>query len=470
MVMQLPVTTVTADDVQTELNGLLQTQFTDWTDTQASNNMIMLTEILSAIAELEYAYINRLARECFIQFALDPRNVFAHAQGLGYTPQFQTSSTVSAVIQSASAVTADTTIPTGTQFTSTLNAVYETIAAVIIRAGQTSSTPVVLAQRQSWVDTYSGTGAGNQTVTLDQTPVMPNSIVVTVNGVVWSFVVNFVNSDSTDTVYSWSEDGTGVCTIAFGNGITGKAPPVNAVTTVAYQTGGGSAMSIPANGLGSCISDVTDGGSGVLLSLNAYNALAAAPGADVETVGEIKANAVSSLIAPRVLLTRLDVQNAVSALPGVQACSAVNWEIAPTMARNVIQIYIMPTGGGVASADLLASVITYLTVTKQIMMGVTPTAFTMNYVTLNFVIAMGVLSGYTLGAVQNQVIAALVNMFNPTIVTPNFTIGSGLEVFMSQVIAQLQQIAGVQNLNITAPGDTPISLNQFPLLGTITFA
>ena len=469
MVTQLPVTTVTADDVQTELNGLLQTQFPDWTDTQDSNNMIMLTEILAALTELEYAYINRLARECFIQFALDPRNVFAHAQGLGYNPQFQTSSTVSAIIQSASPMTADTTIPTGTQFNSVLNAVYETTAPVVIRAGQTSSTPVVLAQRQSWTDTYVGTGAGNQTITLDQTPVMPNSIVVTINGVIWTFVDNFVNNDSTDMVYSWAEDGTGVCAIAFGNGITGKAPPVNAATTVGYQTGGGSASAIPANGLSSCISNVTDAGSGVLLSLNAYNALAAAPGADVETVGEIKANAVASLIAPRVLLTRLDVQNAVSALPGVQECIAVNWEIQPNMARNAIFIYVMPVGGGVASNDLLTSVITYLTVAKQLMMGVTPSAFSSTYVTLNFTIAMGVLSGYTLGAVQNQVIAALVNMFNPTVITPNFSIGFGQEVFMSQIITQLQQIAGVQNLNITLPGDTPLLLSQYPLLGTITF-
>lgn len=469
-VTELPVTTVTADDVQTELNSLLQTQFTDWTDTQDSNNMIMMTEVMAAIAELEYAYVNRLARECFIQFALDPRNVYAHAQGLGYTPQFQTSAIVSAVIQSASVLTADTTIPAGTQFNSVLNAVYETIADVIIRAGQTQSTSVQLSQRQSWTDSFTGTGAGNQSIVLDQTPVMPNSIVVVINGVTWTYVVNFVDSDSTDTVYTWSEDGTGTATVSFGNGITGKNPTSNAVGQVSYQTGGGSATSIPANGLGTCISDVTDSGSGVLLSLSAYNALSAVPGADVETLAQIKAHAVDNLITPRVLITRLDVQNAVAALPGVLACTAVNWEIEPTLGRNSIQVFVMPVGGGVASPDLLNSIITYLTTVKQIVMGVTPTAFTAQYVTLNFVISMGTLSGFTLGAVQNQVIAALVAMFNPLVQTPNFTIGFGLEVFMSQVIAQLQQIAGVQNINITAPGDTVLALNQYPILGTVNFA
>jgi len=90
VITSLPLTNVTADTIQQELIDRISVQFPDWTDQQASNNMIMLLEQISGVAELLYAYINRMAREAFIQYALDPNNVFAHAKGLGYLPKFQT--------------------------------------------------------------------------------------------------------------------------------------------------------------------------------------------------------------------------------------------------------------------------------------------------------------------------------------------------------------------------------------------
>lgn len=470
MITELPVTTVTANDLQQEFINKISTQFKDWTDTQASNNMIMLAETISAIAELEYAYVNRLARECFIQFALDPRNVYAHARGLGYVPQFQSASLVQAVIQSASALTADTVIPSGTQFTSILNSViYETTGAVVIRAGQTASSSVQLAQRQSWTDTFTGTSVGNQQVALNQSPVMPASIVVTINGTIWTYALNFVDSVSTDQVYTWFEDGTGVCTVVFGNGITGKNPPLNATIQIAYQTGGGSVNAVPANGLTTCVSQVTDSGSGALLSLSAYNALAAAPGADVETSDEIRAHAIANLIAPSVLLTRLDVQDAVSTLSGVQQCVVVNWETLAALPRNVVQIFVLPVGGGQPSAGLLASVLNYVTVTRQLVMGVIPYAYGPTFRVLNFVISLGVLAGFNQAAVENAVTETLVNMFNPAIVTPNFIPIFGMGVFMSQITTIFQGVSGVNNSTITSPGDTQLGQNEFPLLGTVTF-
>lgn len=470
MITNLPVTTVTADAIKQDLINMLMTMYPDWTDQQDSNSMIMLLEALSALAELNYGYINRLARECFIQYALDPNNVYAHARGLGYIPQYQTSSTVTAVIQSASAVTADTTIPAGTQFSSILGAVYETVAAVLIRRGQSNSTPVILAQQQSWTDIFDGTNGPNQQYVLNQTPVMPSSLDVKVDGGTWSYVKNFVDNDATDPVYTWYIDGAGNCSIVFGNGVSGKKPALDAVISITYKTGGGSALAVPANGLSNSLSNVTDAGNNVLLSLTAYNAMAAVPGADAETVAQVKAHAIANLIAPAVLLTRADVEAAVTQLPGVQAAKVVNWENEPLLSRNYIQIFVMPVGGGTPSQNLLDSVTILLTQTKQLVMGVTPIALAPQYVTLDFNINLGVKQGYTKGAVENDIIAALVDMFDPTQTTDGFLIGFGQEVYMSQITSILQRVSGVNNVNITTPGDTPLLLNQFPLLGTITFA
>lgn len=470
MVTELALTSTTAVAIQQELTDRIKVFFPDWTDNQDSNNMIMLLEQIAGVFELEYAYINRLARECFIQYALDPANVFAHARGLGYTPQYQTPAMVTAVIQSASPVTADTVVPKGTQFTCNLSGViYETSEDTTIPSGQTSSPDVTLKQQQSWIDSYTGTGAPNQNLVLNQIPVMPVTIGMTVDGVVWNYVSNFVDSTSTDFVFTNVVDSNGVCTIVWGNGVTGKKPVLNAAVSITYSTGGGSANTIGPNQLTTCISDVRDGGNNVLLSLNAFNEFAAVPGSDVETAPQVVTHALANLKAPRVLLTRQDIQDFVSTLSGVQLCTVVNWEVNPQLPHYMVQIFLIPVGGGQPTSDLEAAVLNAVTVTKPAVMGVKVFVFGPTYRTLNFNIQLGILSGFTSTTVQNTIRQTMIALFNPAVITPGFTIGFGLPVFMSQIIAILQQLPGVQNIAILAPGDTVIGLNEYPVLGTVSF-
>ena len=330
---------------------------------------------------------------------------------------------------------------------------------------------MILEQRQSWTDEFVGTNTDNQSYALNQSPVIPSTIVVTVNGVEWSYVRNFVDSLSTDNVFRWTVDNNGIATIRFGNGKTGKKPPLNAVISIAYRTGGGSAGAIAADGLTYVISEVRDAGSDAILSLTGYNALAAVPGSDAETLSQIKAHAVANLIAPTVLLTRLDVESAASNIPGVQIASAVNWENMDGVPKNLIYIYIMPVGGGAPSDALLDTVTFYLTSTKQIVMGINAFVLPINYVTVNFQFHLVASKGYTTSAVQNAVIAMLVKMFDPTQKVTGFTVAPGMLVALSQISAILQtQIPGVASVSIETPADD-IQLNptQFPVLGTVTF-
>lgn len=472
VVPTLPLTSVTASDLLTQLINMLKAEFPDWTDTQASNNMIMLLETLSAIQEMDYAYINRMAREAFIQFALDYRNVTAHARALGYQPAFQTPSIVTGVINSATSVTAATVVPAGTQFTSSPgNVTFQTIADVTIPIGQTQSAPVLLWQWVSYTDGYTGTGAPSQQIKLNQAPVIPSSVVVTINGVIWTPVDNFVDNYANDTVYTWSVDSNGNLTILFGDGVSGMAVPVGATVSIAYNTGGGSKNTIGPGGLTTCLSDVHDAGNSTLLSLSAYNTLAAVPGGDAETAAQIAARAPVSARSPRALLTLDDIQNAVAAVPGVFTCLAVNWQTLPALPRYLVEIFVAPNGLGTVSPDLVTA-INAMFATKPLVLGQQSVIASPTYVTVPFNMQLFVKAGYSQNAIQNAVSELLTSMLSNT--DPDqfngFVVAFGMNIFQSVITALIQQIPGVRNVVILSPGDTTLTPDQFPLLGTITYS
>jgi uncharacterized phage protein gp47/JayE len=467
------LTAVAAADLQLQLVNILKAAFPDWTDTQASNNMILLLETLAAVQEMDYAYINRMAREAFIQYALDYRNVTAHAKALGYTPSYQTPSIVTAVINSISAVTATTTVPAGTQFKSNLNnVVYQTITDVQIPNGHKQSNPVVMWQWVSYRDSYIGTGAAHQQLTLNQNTVIPTSVAVSVNGILWAAVDNFVDSISTDQVYTCTLDLLGNYTALFGDGVNGACVPAGANVSINYNTGGGSQNAIGPNGLTLCINDVHDAGNGTLLTLSAYNQFAAVPGGDAETTAQIKARAPLSVQSPRCLLTLSDIQNAVNAVPGVFTSIAADWNSIPALPRYLVEVFVVPVGFGTPSPDLITAVNTLLTLTKPMVMGQMPVVTAPTYVTINFNIQVFVKPGFNQNSVQNAVAALVTSLFNNTDATlyNGFVIGFGMSIYMSVITALIQQLPGVRNVTILSPGDTNLTTDQFPVLGSITFA
>jgi hypothetical protein len=469
----LPLTAVSAADVQQQLINLLKSVFPDWTDTQASNNMIMLLELLSAITEMDYAYINRMARESFIQYALDYRNVLAHARSLGYRPAYQSPSTVTAVISSASVAVDDIVIPAGTQFASKINGVvYQTVSDTTIPQGLQQSDGVDLWQWVSYTDQYTGTGYPSQQLTLNQTPVVPSSVVVTVDGSVWNVVETFVDSVASDHVFTYTMDLSGNYTIQFGDGVSGSKVPNGSDVVVTYNTGGGSANAVGPDGLTTGLSNVVDTGTGTLVSLTAYNAVAAVPGGNAETTAQIKARAPISVQAPRCLLTLLDIQNAVDALPGVFSSIAASWREIPALPRYLIEIFVAPVGLGVPSTDLINDINTLLTVTKPLVMGVTPVISGPTYVTHNYSFQVFAKTGYSQNAVQNSVSALMKALYANTdpLQYAGFVVGFGVPIFMSAIIALIQQLPGVRNVVVLSPGDLQLSIDQFPVLGTISFS
>jgi hypothetical protein len=71
---------------------------------------------MSAITEMDYAYINRMAREAFLPLRAGLPQRVGTRPVAGIPSGYQSPSTVTAVISSASIAVDDITIPAGTQF------------------------------------------------------------------------------------------------------------------------------------------------------------------------------------------------------------------------------------------------------------------------------------------------------------------------------------------------------------------
>lgn len=460
---------VTAADLQQEMINMLKVEFPEWTDLQYSNNMIAFLEVVAAVGELNYSYLNTMARECFLSTAVDPRNVEAHAKALGYNPLYQTPAEVQAVLTLDAPVTAATPIPAGTKFATVLPSVYyETVAPVVVPLGQSQTSAVTLKQWESWTTPFTGTATANQQVSLDHAPVIPSTVVVVVNGETWTLVDSFVKSTAVDKHFMVFTNVEGYATVLFGDGVLGKMPPMSSTGSITYKSGGGISNTISAGQLQQAVTEVKDAGNNRVMGVTAYNAGDAAPGTDRETIEQIRINTILNLRSPTALLTKTDVRDAVLGTPGVQACRVVNWEDNSQLPNYMMQIYVKPVQNTAVPGPLRTTLDTMLTTTRPLVIGQTATIMDPTYKSIDFDISVIVELGYGVTEVRNAVYTLLSDLFDPAKTNVwNFTPNFGMTIYMGKLAAALQSVPGVQELVINSPGNVVCSYSEFPILGAV---
>ena len=472
----LPLTSVTAADIQQDLISIISNFYPDWSDKSSSNSMFALLESTGALGELMYAYINKMARECFIQWALDPRSITAHAKGCGYTPQCATPSAVSANLSIPVAVTNDTVVPAGSTFATSLPGItYELVADATFLQNTTAAGPVNLLQQKSQTQEFTVTGAPGQTITLNQVGVMPPTISVLIDGTPWDYVESFVDSTSSSLVYSTIVSLVDYSvSIVFGDGVTGSIPRLSGAGQINFKTGGGSLGAIAPHSLLQCLTEVRDAGNNAVLFISADNPTSADPGGNPESMDQIRQHAIAYLRAPRVLLDLPDIQEAVSAIPGVLSSSVVNWEVDPSLPHYLLKIYILPetsTTGTITPSDTLKeAVINYLTTTRPVVMGTVPQIGDVAYHEPNFSFQLFIKPGFTAATVKAAIVSLLNSLFDPTQTNIwGFVPTFGMTLYTSPLIAILQSVPGVRNIVMSYNEDINLNANEFPHVASIDF-
>ena len=267
----------------------------DYNDFGASSTGMLLTHITAyGLSQLSW-YLDRSANDCYLETARTLSTVTKLARQIGYKPNPATSSTVDLTLTFA-ATAAPSVISEGFQFSGPSGLVFTATSSVGVPASSITATVNVSEGTPKTVN-FTGTGAANQTYTLNGVPsvkfLADLSVRVWVNGLEWT-EQEFITFDATnqfDVSYT-----TAPPVLTFGDGFAGNIPPLGSAIQVKYRVISGAAGNVQSGTITSATSTFLVAGNAVALTVN--NTSNSSGGADPETIEKIKIN------APRYYLSR----------------------------------------------------------------------------------------------------------------------------------------------------------------------
>lgn len=414
------------------------------TDHTESNLYIKIISIVSGIAEMLGYYIDNKGREAFLSVTRLFESAVKIANMLDYNVKISNPATVDLTFSLENTSVSDVTIP---QYTEVSGANYDytfiTNEVLIISAGNLEGT--VGAQQKSAVTAVtvgSSDGEINQSVILDISNVALDSIVATIDSEVWSSVDSLAYSTSTDKHFVVSVNEDREIYILFGDDINGAIPLNGADIIIDYfETVGSEANDVTSGTLNVINSSITVPSEAGELNVN--NLGSASGGTDIETLAELQSRVPKSLRTLNRALSKLDYKDLADLYVGVLK-SEVNHECGQPTA-----IYVVPTGGGIASDSLLSDIETYFADKKAINMLVT--AKSAGQLNVDVTVDVTVESNYQNSTIQADCVTAL----NEFLSWDNKEIGG--DVYLSNFYQAIESIEGVKHSMFNS-----IILNSYP--------
>jgi hypothetical protein len=326
------------------LESLLRSVFPTWTDHQLINFGNILEEMFCFVGDVLSFNQDANARESRFLSVTQRRNLLALVKLIDYQPSLASAATVDQVFVFTDLV-ADVNLLAG-QIIKTegespiefqlLSAATATVAAPTVTvSAEHSKTEEQVEQ---------GSGEADQAITLSETPFFDIVSVVGDSSGEWTQVDNFLSSGPTDQHFAVKLDNNDKATLIFGNGTAGAMP--SDVLTITYKVGGGAVGNVAAASL-----TKVDGGlldvNGDPVTFTTTNPLAAAGGADRETLDQIKANAPASIRNPRTSVSREDFEDHATSptlVSGITRALMLTHDENSTISDNAGRLYVVPAG------------------------------------------------------------------------------------------------------------------------------
>lgn len=225
----------------------------EFSDFVESSIAIMLIENWAFLADTLSFKMDQIANEIFIDTVTEAENAFRLAKLVGYKPQPPIASRTLWTATLNNPVLSDVVIPA--PFDLNVNAGNQQISIelfpadadnnpifdqdIIIPAGNIVNASIVGLEGITRRLVSSGTGVINQTLTLTEFPVIYDSIRVQVDGVMWTEVDYFTDSQPRRE-YRVEFDSNYQAYVIFGNNRAGLIPSQGSRIEVSYRKGGGS--------------------------------------------------------------------------------------------------------------------------------------------------------------------------------------------------------------------------------------
>lgn len=159
-------------------------------------------------------------------------------------------------------------------------------------AAEVFDTRIVLTQGQTITDRFvsPASDSPNFVVKLSQTPVIDNSVEVTVNGELWEQVSATALRDADDKVYQVKTFVSGQTVVTFGDGRFGQEIPQEASIVVTYRVGGGEDGNIDLNTINTTVTGLVTTLSNPVPITVTNTTSTGSGGRDAETLEEARTN------------------------------------------------------------------------------------------------------------------------------------------------------------------------------------
>ncbi len=436
---------VTRSYDQMKENILLRFQslIPEMTDHTESNIFVKMIGVWAGIGEMLGYYIDKAARETFLSTAQQFASAVKIAAEFNYRIKSWRAASVDLTFILDAPATAALTIPIGTELATDEGISYFTTAVGTIGIGETQ-TEVPAVQRIEATNINVGLTDGSL---LQQFSLVGNvvdaAISVTIDGVPWTFVEDFVFSVPTDKVFTQNVDENGQTYIQFGDGVNGELPAIGRNVLATYYLTSGSEGNVGQNTITNIVGGVS-APSGFVLTVTNNNR--ASGGGARDTLEDLRRRIPISHRTQDEAVTAFDYSNLALLVAGV-AQAVHNWDCGKT-----VDVYVAPEGGGIASSALLAAVKAFYDDNRRM---VTTLVEALPAGNLEVIIGADIVAendqfNSTVKQAVEDTLVAAISVENKAIREP---------LFLGDVYALIENTAGVRNSRITT-----LSLKPF---GTI---
>lgn len=493
MPRSLDMTDKDFDSLRTRMFALIASVFPTWTDDMVADFGNILVELYAHVGDALFFYQDNQAGESRITTARLRRSILGLVKLVGYIPRGASASSTDEVFALAAAMLGRVVIPAGTRILTpevTEPIAYQLLSDVVFEPGEVSKMSAV-EHSETVSESVASSGLPNQRVELVRVPYLDGSAVISATNGDYIEVGNFLASRSTDRHYVVTVDQNDRARVTFGNGING-AIPAKGTIAITYKIGGGSSGRVEAGALSRLERSFFDS-TGTIASVSCTNPNASSGGYDRESNSEIAIYAPASVRVLGRAVAREDYEIAALTVPGVaRALHLTSNEYG--IGENQGAIFVVPAGGGVPSAALLATVAALFEIggaypkTNAYDLGV----YGASYFDIDVTATVYRRAGTTTAAARAAIVAALTGFFALTVTNdagetvPNPLIDFGFNMkdsdgnptnalSWSDVFNAIRDAAGIRKVDSGPSGlllngerqDATIGVAAFPRLGTV---
>jgi hypothetical protein len=438
--------------IRDDMTALIPNYAPTWTTRDPADIGMTLLELFSYMGDLLNHYIDRSANEAFISTASQRDSILQLSKLLGYNPKENIAATVTLTFYNSTA--SIITVPALTQVATTVvsnsvntQIVFETDVAVNIpaKSGSVNGSAQVTATQGVTATEVIGTSTGlsNQVFKLSQTPVINDSVSITVGSVSYSQVPYLIDYNGYDPVFTTYTNAAGITYVLFGDGVSGSIPSNTSVITATYRVGGGIVGNVAAETIKTILTNTQTGLTVLNTAYGIYDG-SAVGGTDTESTNSIRVNAPLTFRALNRAVSLSDYA-ALAVAGGAAKASAV------ADVYSSVTLFFVPSGdSGVLTDGITPSTIFTATIptinsylTDKIPANTTITYQPASYVNVKLSAVITVLPKYNQSLTKLKVGLAVANLFALDNVAFKDTI------YLSDVFGVITSVSGVGSVQIT---------------------